>query len=758
MSRSPGQLLIALVNDAAAAALASHTYRDLTVDRARFASDNRQTLLLLLARLPALRAQLAARYADERATDHPLLADLLSADAKRSEAAAQRLADDPTALTASATADQSQPPRPHHERTKPPDTAQAPAAERADPRRAARLQKALEHARKSRDQARGQLDYAKRELAETCRERDTAIGDRDEALTVIEALRAELAAERVRAAHLADDVTHAATVLTRALRPPAELGPEPEESDPRERDRRPDRDETEEEESQPVETHAPDGPVTRAIITAGLTVEAFLATLDAITDPPRPPIAVPVPVATTHSRAITVTPLGGGTEIGGSCILVEAGDARILVDAGSRPNQPLSRIGPPDIGVALADDLDAVVITHAHNDHAGFVPALTSRYPYLDVFCTADTAALVPTMWTDSVRVFDRTRRLHAKYGAPSDDLPYTQAHVAAARQRIRELACGHPVEVVNGVTVELFPAGHILGAAGVVITAGSSRVTVTGDVSNLAQASVSGLVIPEAARHSDLLVIESTYCRPGSPPRTSEVERFVTTVEETVNGGGRVLVPAFALGRAQEVVLTLRDRLPDVPVLIDGLAKDISRIYEQQTADTNHPLRIYGEQVREVRPGTRREQYTAMRRGGVIVTTSGMLTGGPAVTWARWILPDPSAALLVSGYQDEESAGAELLRLADSRTSTFLVDGEPVEVKANVAKFGLSAHADHTGLTSIIDEISSRQVMLVHGNAPAQRQFATHLRRRGHSVASTGEWTNPLPGRRGSASPGDTD
>ena len=411
-----------------------------------------------------------------------------------------------------------------------------------------------------------------------------------------------------------------------------------------------------------------DSLVTGILDRADLDVDAFLAVLDAIA---APPARAEPPVVFARRREITVTPIGGGTEIGGSCILVEVGEARILVDCGTRPKQRLSRIGPPDLDIALADDIDAVIITHAHNDHAGYVPALVARYPFMDVLTTADTAALLPTMWNDSVKVFERTAHEHVEAGEPADKPPYRIPQVLAATDRIRAVTLGRIIEIADGVTAELFPAGHILGAAGVVITAGTSRVTVTGDISTASQnqASISGLVVPDVARGSDLLAIESTYCRKGGSPRAREVERFVDTVRETVDGGGRVLVPAFALGRAQEVVLTLRKELSGVPVLIDGLAKEISHIYEQQTVGSDNPLTIFGDNVREIAPGTRREQYLAMRRG-VIVTTSGMLTGGPAITWARWLLPDPKAAVLISGYQDEESAGAELLALADNHAS----------------------------------------------------------------------------------------
>jgi Cft2 family RNA processing exonuclease len=740
MAETPGQLLIALVSEAADAALASGTLAGHNIDRAAFIARNRAALLTVIASQQTLRAQLAHKYADQLASAqcrHPLLTGLLSADPATSTAAAERLGNDPTALAPS--------PAPP---TQPQQLAPRSAHANGDDRRASHMRRRLEQVRAHRDQARGQLEYIQRELREVKAERDAALSDRDEALTNADALRAQLAAERTRSASLATDLRHAATVLASALRPAPAIEPE---RDIRELDRQDSAataisgiavDEDSVRTAAPAPPRDTDRFVAEILDQADLDVDGFLTVLDAIAKPPalaEPPVGV-----FALRREITVTPLGGGMEIGGSCLLVEVGKARILVDCGTRPKQRLSRIGPPDLDIALTDDIDAVIITHAHNDHAGYVPALVARYPFMKVLTSADTAALLPTMWNDSVKVFERTAHEHVEAGEPADTPPYRTPQVLAAIDRIRAVAFGRIIEIADGVTAELFPAGHILGAAGVVITAGTSRVTVTGDVSTTSQnqASVSGLVVPDVARGSDLLVIESTYCREGGSPRAREVERFVDTVRETVDGGGRVLVPAFALGRAQEVVLTLRNELSGVPVLVDGLAKEVSRIYEQQTVCRDNPLTIFGDDVREIAPGARREQYLAMRRG-VIVTTSGMLTGGPAITWARWMLPDPKAALLISGYQDEESAGAALLALADNQAATFLLEGEPVEVRATVAKFALSAHADRAGLTSIVRDIGPRQVMLVHGFATAQRDFADHLRRHGHTMARTVRWTS---------------
>jgi Cft2 family RNA processing exonuclease len=692
------------------------------VDVADFARVNGAALLTALGTSGELRA-IARASCPDAPCGHELLAALLGDDGAVAAAAAARLASGPEVLAPSragggqcaavATAAPSR-----------------PGKDAGTGRQHSNADKQLARAKKKLELHRGRLANAEAEAREALRQRDAAISDRDEALTVIESLRTELAAARVRQAALADDVPAAARLLAASLLPVQHAAAE---ADPRELDRM---DSADRDADEPV-TAAP-GLVLDAITAAGLSGSAFLAILRVLASPVTE-VPAQRPAIMARRRDIAVTPLGGGTEIGGSCMLVEVADVRLLVDAGTRPRPSGSGVGPPDIDVAVAGHLDAIVITHAHNDHAGYVPALASRYESMPIYCTADTAALLPTMWGDSVKVFERSRAERAAHGDLAARPPFSQAEATAAMHRLRSLPFGRRTEVADGVTIELFPAGHILGAAGVVITAGSARVVITGDVSDLAQASVSGLVVPDSARNADLLVIESTYCRPGGKPRDQEVDRFILTVAETVKTG-RVLVPAFALGRAQEVLLTLRDRLPDVPVLVDGMAKEISRIYEAQTAGASHPLLIYGDNVREVRPGSRRQQYLAMRRG-VIVTTSGMLSGGPAIEWARWILPDPSSALLVSGYQDEESPGRALLDLAKGDEATFGLNGEALKVRANVAEFRLSAHAGRGGLTSIISDVAPAQTMLVHGIAPAQYEFGDHLRRHGHRTVRTERW-----------------
>ncbi|MFE9101924.1 MBL fold metallo-hydrolase [Actinomadura geliboluensis] len=440
----------------------------------------------------------------------------------------------------------------------------------------------------------------------------------------------------------------------------------------------------------------------------------------------------PPRVAVTAELDLRVVPLGGDDHIGGSCLLVEAGGTRILVDAGLRPGD---RAGPPrDIGRALDGPLDAVIVTHAHNDHCGYVPALVAQRPELRVLATPETAALMPAMWADTAKVLAARERGRARWGDGGDVL-YGPEDVEAASRRREELPFGVPRRI-GALTAELFPAGHILGAAGVVVRAGDRRVAVTGDISGFRQETVGGYAVPESARSADLLVMESTCCADDHDDRDMRVDELVRAVAEVHRGGGRVLIPAFALGRAQEIALILRRHLPEVPVRVDGMAADLAAVF----ASLDPALRVFGGAAAVA---DRPAELDAFRTG-VVISTSGMLTGGPAVQWAGRILPEPGSALFISGYQDEESPGRALLDLAEKGGVFPLLDRGreiAVPVRARVGVIRLSAHADRRGLLEISDEVAAREVMLVHGLPGRQRTFAETLRVRGGRPVATGPW-----------------
>lgn len=436
-------------------------------------------------------------------------------------------------------------------------------------------------------------------------------------------------------------------------------------------------------------------------------------------------------------RGLRVDVLGGGAEIGGSSVLLTAADTRILVDCGVRPRGGTAEdMRPPGYDRALAGRIDAVVITHAHNDHAGWVPALLAERPDVPVYATSATADLLATMWFDSAKVL-------ARNGVTA----YNDSDVRRALDAIRETNFRHPVRC-GDLNFELFPAGHIVGAAGVIVIAGDQRVVVSGDVSAAGQETVGGFSASAAAQGADLLLLETTYAGDirHQEPRAKVVRDFFATVDRVVERDGVVLVPAFALGRAQEVALLCARHAPGVPVLIDGLARAVTEVYERHPGPDGQVRAIFSSQVRRVPPGGTAEAARTFR-GGVVITTSGMLNQGPAVTWARRVLPDVNSALMVVGYQDEESPGAKLLRLADRGGGQFMLpsqreaEPETVTVHADVARYQLGAHANAEELAGIVQRLQPRQLMPVHGERGSQAQFAARMRQRAQILVEPGTW-----------------
>ena len=268
------------------------------------------------------------------------------------------------------------------------------------------------------------------------------------------------------------------------------------------------------------------------------------------------------------------------------------------------------------------------------------------------------------------------------------------------------------------------------------VIRAGNQRVVITGDIDDRGQASIGPAQIPgRLAGNADLLVIETTYCDSIHRDREHEGDDLIRHAEEVLGAGGRVLIPAFGLGRAQEVALLLGERLPNVDVLVDGIARDISDLYARNGA----PAVLRG----RVRKVEHRGREIAGFREGIVITTSGMLTGGAAILWAQAVLPEPESALFLCGHQDEEAPGRELQELADAdpeRPRRVQRDdqGRPVtvEVAASVHSYNLSAHADRTGLKSIVDQVRPHATMLVHGESGPQALFGAQLNAAGYQVA----------------------
>ncbi len=387
------------------------------------------------------------------------------------------------------------------------------------------------------------------------------------------------------------------------------------------------------------------------------------------------------------ARTMELRFLGGASEVGSLGLVVRDQGRTLLFDYGLTPTDPPSYPRPPPTNIDLA------FLSHAHLDHSGMTPLL-GRLPKARLIATPVTIAVADLLTKDALKVA-RLEGYLAPY-APSD------IHALAARSTA---VSDHTTFRHHGLEVELTRAGHIPGAA-MLLYRGEKDVLFTGDLQTIPTHLVNGAKPLEC----DILVMESTYAGREHPDRKETERKFRDKIAETVERGGKAIVPAFAVGRAQEVLMTLAHS--GFEIYLDGMARAVNTIYRsspEYLADARrfrHALD--GIHVVE-HSGDRRK---ALREAEVIVTTGGMLDGGPVLYYVGELYKDAASSILLTGFQVEGSNGRQLLE-----EGTLTIDGNTIRPACDVAKFDFSAHAGHTDLVRLAKETRAKTIVLMHGD-----------------------------------------
>jgi metallo-beta-lactamase family protein len=439
----------------------------------------------------------------------------------------------------------------------------------------------------------------------------------------------------------------------------------------------------------------------------------------------------------------TLSFLGACGTVTGSKFLLQAGSRRVLVDCGIF--QGSSELKQKNWAAPAFDPrrLDAVVLTHGHIDHTGYVPRLAKLGYSGPVYVTPPTAGLLEYLWPDAAHLHEEDARYANRrgYSRHKPALPFfDEKESRAALRLLRPIEFGRRTALGDALGFTFRRVGHILGAAFVEVEAGPTRIVFSGDVG---QKHVPILKDPERPEAADYVVLESTYGDRLHPAGSPEAE-LGRVVAETSARRGVLLIPSFAIGRAQDVLYHLRSlqragTIPaDLPIYLDSpMAASAVELYcrtlsehdlEMATLRDKGLCPIEGPSVHVVRD--RVESQALNGRGGpmVIVSASGMLSGGRILHHLKRRLPDATTTLLFVGFQAAGSLGRRILEGArDVR-----IHGESVTVRADVRQVpALSAHADQDGLVEWVGALRKppRAIFLVHGEPKSRDALSAALR-----------------------------
>ena len=417
-----------------------------------------------------------------------------------------------------------------------------------------------------------------------------------------------------------------------------------------------------------------------------------------------------------------ITFLGAAGTVTGSKYLVGIGDKKILVDCGLFQGYKQLRLRNRAPLPVDPRKIDAVVLTHAHLDHSGYLPLLVKNGFAGKVYCSEATRDLCAILLPDSGHLQEEEAKYANRrgYSKHSPALPlYTVADAEQALTHFAPISFARDTDLGGGLTLHLLPAGHMLGASFVWLQHDGKTLLFSGD---LGRPNDLIMVAPTNVTRADYLVVESTYGDRRHDPSDS-LQRLAEVINRTAARGGAVIVPAFAVGRAQSLMYLIHllkeaRTIPDLPVFLNSpMAANTTRVYHQHPGEHRlTPTQCSAMYAAANIVNSVEESKALNQRKGpmIIIAASGMATGGRVVHHLKAFAPDARNTILFAGYQAGGTRGGALLAGAE----TIKIHGEYVPVRADIVSLdNLSAHADYT---EILD-------WLKHFEAPPRQTFVTH-------------------------------
>jgi metallo-beta-lactamase family protein len=436
--------------------------------------------------------------------------------------------------------------------------------------------------------------------------------------------------------------------------------------------------------------------------------------------------------------------MGAARTVTGSKYLLEHDGKRVLVDCGLFQGLKELRVRNWEPFPIPPREIDAVVLTHAHLDHVGYLPRLRADGYRGRIFCTAGTKELCGLVLPDSGRIQEEDARQANRHGYSKHQpaLPlYTESDALAVLTQLQPLGYQRAIEIVPGVSIEFLPAGHLLGSAFVVARLQSGpTILFGGDLGRYARPV---LPDPSNAVQADVVLLESTY---GDRDHVADDngEELAQVVRSTIERGGKLIIPAFAIGRVEELLYWMRRleqerRIPVVPVYVDSpMANEALKFYSARITELDEDMRPTEKNVstfattrfQTVSSPQQSKELTASRKPSIVISSSGMATGGRVLHHMAASLPDPRNTVLFVGYQ---AAGTRGRQLVDGARDVR-IHGQSISVNARIGKIdSMSAHADRGEIMRWLGTFPAKpgRVCLVHGEPEPMDALKTVIQQR---------------------------
>jgi predicted metal-dependent RNase len=443
---------------------------------------------------------------------------------------------------------------------------------------------------------------------------------------------------------------------------------------------------------------------------------------------------------------LEVSIFGAAESVGKSCIMISDRDHRVLLDAGIQlhPRRTGLLSTPPDKVDSYSEEIDSVLLSHAHIDHSAYIPAIyRAGYQGL-VHMTTPTKDIVKVLWKD-----------HLKIEGPHH---YGITHLHAALDKTSTHEYKRKFKITNGISAQFFDASHILGSAGILLDWEGTRIFYTGDFNDAKTPYHDPIVYPDPDDPIDILITETTNADRKINNRKTVTSDLTKSLLKCYSRGGKAIIPSFALGRSQEIQAYLFSDfdsfLPKFPVFIDGMILDMNEIYNRfinpnwvspriliELKEKGYRSPFEHEGIKKLDEASysggrakKRQKLASDDRTRIILTTSGMLEGGPVYDYLRFGGSNPLNGLYIVGYQVEGTLGSDI---AAGITNIALDNGfgqiYNITLDLEVKKFELSGHTSLEGIVQMVRYCSPTNIIATHGDVEAQHKFSQIIEDFGH-------------------------